>query len=303
MEEMATYLEKIALPQVKELLTQYNPDIIWFDTPRRMSASFAEPFSRLIRKISPNTLINSRLFLDGSKMSTISEKNLAALKKLDVDYLSYADREIPSSSPWENWETCMTLNGSWGFTKGDNKWKTPTHVIQQLFEVVSKNGTFLLNVGPRPDGSFPTESVAVLKQVGDWLKLNGDAVYGAKPVSFNIEGTPTAASLQRKADKEARFAKLNRPAPHTSLERDFPWIATRKGDTIFIAVFDWPADNALVIENFSEKITDARLSSNPDASLQTRLDGKTLRISLPRNPGGDLPPVIRLSLNETFDNK
>lgn len=154
----------------------------------------------------------------------------------------------------------------------------------------------LLNVGPKPDGSFPAESVVVLKQVGDWLKLNGDAVYGAQPVSFNLPGTPTAASLKRKADKEARFAKLNWPAPHTSLERDFPWLATRKGDTIHLTIFDWPADNTLVIEKFSKKITNARLASHPDSPLQTRLDGNTLHITLPRHPGGDLPPVLGLSL-------
>ena len=296
MDEMKDYLNNIALPQVKEILTQYKPDIIWYDTPRRMTPAMAEPFSKLVRDISPGTLINSRIALDGNKMDKVTPKDLDMLKSLGTDYLSYADREIPANSPWNHWETCMTLNGAWGFTQGDNAWKTPSHVVQQLLEVVSKNGSFLLNVGPKPDGSFPSKSVTVLKQVGDWLKLNGDAVYGAQPVSFNLPGTPTAESLKRKADKEARFAKLNRDAPHTSLERDFPWLATRKGDTIHLTIFDWPADNALVIENFTEKITDARFASNPDAPLQTRLYGNTLRISLPRHPGGDLPPVIRLSL-------
>jgi alpha-L-fucosidase len=128
--------------------------------------------------------------------------------------------------------------------------------------VVSKNGAFLLNDGPTADGEFPGASVTVLKQVGDWLKLNGDAVYGAKPVSFNLPGTPTAESLQRKAAKEARFAKLNRPAPHTSIERDFPWIATRKNDIIHLSIFDWPGET-LTIDHVFEKIESIHLSTAP----------------------------------------
>ena len=305
MDEMQHYLNNISLPQVKEILTQYQPAIIWYDTPRRMTPALAEPFSKLVREISPSTLINSRIALDGNKMDKVSQKDLDMLKSLDTDYISYADREIPANSPWKHWETCMTLNGSWGFTKGDNAWKTPSHVIQQLLEVVSKNGAFLLNVGPTAEGEFPAESVTVLKQVGDWLKLNGDAVYGAQPVSFNLPGTPTAESLKRKADKEARFAKLKRDAPHTSLERDFPWLATRKGDTIHLTIFDWPTDNTLTIAKVSQDIKNiqdiesihlATESGKPLKPLKHSLSDGTLTISLPTKPAGNLPPVLRLRL-------
>jgi alpha-L-fucosidase len=294
MDEMKDYLDTISIPQVKEILTQYQPAILWYDTPRRMNPALAKPFSEVVREISPGTLINSRIALDGNKMDKVSQEDLDMLKSLDTDYLSYADREIPADSPWKHWETCMTLNGSWGFTQGDNAWKTPSHVIQQLLEVVSKNGAFLLNVGPTADGEFPAESVTVLKQVGDWLNLNGDAVYGAQPVSFNLPGTPTAESLKRRADKEARFAKLNRPAPHTSLERDFPWIATRKGDTIYITLLDWPADNTLTVANVSENIQSIHLSTELDQPLKHSLTDGILTVTLPEKPSGDLPAVLCL---------
>jgi len=213
MDEMKDYLNNISLPQVKEILTQYQPAIIWYDTPRRMTPAMAEPFSKLVREISPGTLINSRIALDGNKMDKVSQKDLDMLKSLDTDYLSYADREIPANSPWDKWETCMTLNSSWGFTHGDNAWKSPSRVIMQLLEVVSKNGAFLLNVGPTAEGELPAESITVLKQVGDWLKLNGDAVYGAQPVSFNLPGTPTAESLKQTKKPASPSSSATPPTP------------------------------------------------------------------------------------------
>ncbi len=294
MAEMKGYLDNISIPQVKEILSQYQPAIIWYDTPRRMSPALAKPFSEVVRAISPSTLINSRIALDGNKMDKVSSKDLDMLKGLDTDYLSYADREIPANSPWDKWETCMTLNGSWGFTKGDEGWKTPSHVIQQLLEVVSKNGSFLLNVGPTAEGEFPAKSVEVLQQVGTWLKANGDAVYGAQPVSFNLPGTPTAESLKRKADKEARFAKLNRPAPHTSLDRDFPWIATQKGNTIYVTLFDWPENNTLTITNISNAITSVHLATTPEQALTHTLVNGSLNITLPAEANTELPPVLHL---------
>ena len=297
MDEMKDYLEHISLPQVKELLIQYDPDIIWYDTPRRMSPALSAPFSELVRELSPKTLINSRIALDGNKMGNVSPKDLAMLQKLDVDYLSYADREIPANSPWQHWETCMTLNGAWGFTRGDNNWKSPSHVIKQLLEVVSKGGAFLLNVGPDAEGQFPPESVAVLTQVGAWLKANGNAVYGAKPVSFNLEGTPTRAYLARKAAMEKRFAKLNRPVPHIAVERDFPWIATRNGDTIYITLFEWPGDTFRV-EGFKHEIRQAALASDLAVTLAVVLQGETLTVTLPEKSPGKLPVVLCLTLGE-----
>ena len=155
-----------------------------------MSPALAKPFFEVVREISPDTLINSRIALDGNKMGTITQKDLAMLESLGVDYLSYADREIPAESPWPHWESCMTLNGAWGFTKGDESWKSPSLVIKQLLEVVSKGGAFLLNVGPDAEGRFPPESVAVLEQVGRWLEANGDAVYGGGTCRLQSPGYP-----------------------------------------------------------------------------------------------------------------
>jgi alpha-L-fucosidase len=296
MEEMNDYLRNISMPQVREILTRYKPAILWFDTPGRMTPELARPFTGLVREISPDTLINSRLIFSGREVNELSQEKLRALEMLDVDYLSYMDRQIPENSPWTRWETCMTLNHSWGFTERDNDWKSPSLVISQLLEIVSKNGTFLLNVGPTEEGEIPAESVAVLKKVGEWLQLNGAPVYGAKPVSFNIPGTPTQASLKHKAEVEARFAKLNKPAPLTPLERTYPWIATRNGNSIYLTIFKWPAENQLTIERVKQQIQGICLSSTTDQPVEFTHKGDRLAITLPAKPTGDLPPVLCLSL-------
>ena len=295
MEEMNDYLRNISMPQVREILTRYKPAILWFDTPGRMTPELARPFTDLVREISPDTLINSRLIFSGREVNDLNQEKLRALEMLDVDYLSYMDRQIPENSPWTRWETCMTLNHSWGFTDRDNDWKSPNLVISQLLEIVSKNGTLLLNVGPTGEGTIPAESVTVLKKVGNWLKLNGAAVYGAKPVSFNLAGSPTPESLKRKEDAEARSAKLNKPAPLTPLERTYPWIATRNGNSIYLAIFQWPENGNLVVDNVPHDITGIHLTSAPASALEFTKVNEKLTISLPPKPEGDLPPVLCLS--------
>ena len=78
------------------------------------------------------------------------------------------------------WETCMTLNDSWGFNRGDDAWKTPKTIVDNLATCARGGGNYLLNIGPEPDGSIPAPSVAVLETVGRWLDTNGKAIYGAE---------------------------------------------------------------------------------------------------------------------------
>ena len=85
------------------------------------------------------------------------------------------------------WEACMTLNDNWGFHAGDSNWKQPNDVIQMLTDTARNGGNLLLNVGPRSDGTVPEESVAILKAAGDWLKRNGDAIYGSEKCPFLLE--------------------------------------------------------------------------------------------------------------------
>jgi alpha-L-fucosidase len=169
------YLREKAEPQVRELLTGYGPvALVWFDTPRMMTAERAQRFTDLVRSLQPATLIDGRLGAAG-------------------DYVSTGDNVIPSQASGEAWETPATINHTWGYRKDDHDWKSPGQVVFKLVDIVSKGGNYLLNVGPMADGTIPAPSQEVLRTVGRWLKANGEAVYGAGPTPFGDElGEPSA---------------------------------------------------------------------------------------------------------------
>ena len=169
------YLRDKAEPQVRELLTGYGPvALIWFDTPQLMTAERSQRFTDLVRSLQPNTLIDGRLGAAG-------------------DYVSTGDNIIPGEKRTEAWETPATINHTWGYRKDDVDWKRPGEIIFKLVDIVSKGGNYLLNVGPMADGVIPPASQDVLRAAGRWLKVNGEAVYGARPTPFGEElGEPSA---------------------------------------------------------------------------------------------------------------
>ena len=168
------YLREKAEPQVRELLTRYGPiALIWFDTPRMMTGERASRFTRLVRSLQPNTLIDGRLGEAG-------------------DYASTSDNVIPGEVRKEAWETPATLNHTWGFRADDHDWKSPGDVIFKLTDIVSKGGNYLLNVGPTATGEFPAPARDALLAAGRWLARNGEAVYGASATPFGDElGEPS----------------------------------------------------------------------------------------------------------------
>jgi alpha-L-fucosidase len=163
------YLRGKAEPQVKELLTQYGPvALIWFDTPRMMTPERAQRFTNIVRELQPNTLIDGRLGAEG-------------------DYISAGDNVVPPNAQGAAWETPATINHTWGYRKDDTDWKSPGEITFKLMDIVSKGGNYLLNVGPMADGTIPHASQDILRTVGRWLQVNGEAVYGAGPTPFGEE--------------------------------------------------------------------------------------------------------------------
>jgi len=160
------YRERILFPQVRELCSQYGTlDVLWFDggTPSAAKALDSENLLRMAKLLQPALLVNDRTGTKGDFGTP--EQRIDVLDRL--------------------WETCMTLNTSWGFHRYDHKWKSPAEVIQTLAICAHNGGNFLLNVGPRPDGTIPRMASECLGCVGRWLEHNGQSLFGTAPHPFN----------------------------------------------------------------------------------------------------------------------
>jgi alpha-L-fucosidase len=204
-----SYLRGKAEPQVRELLTGYGPvALVWFDTPRMMTPERARRFTDIVRSLQPDCLIDGRLGAQG-------------------DYVTTGDNAIPPQVGAEAWETPATINHTWGYRKDDLDWKSPGDITFKLLDIVSKGGNYLLNVGPMADGVIPAASQDVLRTVGRWLRINGEAVYGAGPTPFGEELGDQAATL-----KDSRGEPL--------FLRRTEWRVTTKPGKLYFTFFQDP---------------------------------------------------------------
>jgi alpha-L-fucosidase len=148
--------------QVRELLTNYGEiGVIWFDGQWERTAEEwkAAELAAMIRELQPGILINDRL--PGGDYTT-------------------PEQAIPATVPDRRWETCMTMNTSWGYVPADTSYKSSTGIVHTLFEIAGKSGNLLMNVSPRADGSLPPEQVERLEAVGGWMRTHGDSIYGTE---------------------------------------------------------------------------------------------------------------------------
>ncbi len=160
------YLHDVALPQTRELIERYSPDILWWDTPVNMTPERARPFAELLAS-NPRIITNDRLGGDYPGDTKTPEQHIP-----------------PRGYPGEMFEVCMTMNDTWGFKKADHNWKTSREIIRNLSDIASKGGNFLLNVGPDATGTIPAPSVEVLKGLGRWMRANSQAIYGTTASPF-----------------------------------------------------------------------------------------------------------------------
>jgi alpha-L-fucosidase len=204
------YLQGKAEPQIRELLTGYGKvALIWFDTPRMMTGDRPHRFTRLVRSLQPDTLIDGRLGVEG-------------------DYVTTGDNVIPPKASADAWEVPATINHTWGFRNDDTDWKSPGQIAFKLVDIVSKGGNYLLNVGPTAEGVIPQASQDILRTVGRWLQTNGEAVYGAGATPFGEE----LGEASPRGAKDVRGEPL--------VYQQTQWRVTTKPGKLYFTFFDEP---------------------------------------------------------------
>jgi alpha-L-fucosidase len=163
---------------IRELMTNYGKiDVLWYDVDWPLTAEGweSEKMNEMVFSLQPDIIVNNRNGLQGD--------------------FSTPEQHIQASEAGRAWETCMTLNDSWGFNRYDDAWKTPKTIVSNLATCALGGGNYLLNIGPEPDGSVPPESIAVLEAVGRWIDTNGKAIYGTE--RGNIQGNVGANFTRR----------------------------------------------------------------------------------------------------------
>ncbi len=170
--EFEGYWQEKCLPQVKELIQNYHPALMWFDTWGKPDIITDERLTELIdlvRALDPDCLINSRILM---KHPDIADK---------VDFISMGDNHFPKNTISMPWETSGTMNRSWGYHQWDYHWEPTGELLKKLVGNVSRNGNFQLNIGPKGNGEFPLASIRRLGEIGAWMAVNGEAIYASLP--------------------------------------------------------------------------------------------------------------------------
>ncbi|NOY81129.1 MAG: glycosyl hydrolase [Kiritimatiellaeota bacterium] len=247
--DMDQYIRTIAAPQVREILTRYQPAIIWWDTAVNMTKARADMLLPLVR-LRPGIIMNNRL--GGGYRG---------------DY-STPEQHIPPTGLNYDWETCMTMNGTWGYKSYDNNWKSTETLIRNLVDIASKGGNYLLNVGPTAEGVFPRPSIERLAEIGRWMRVNGESIYRTRASIFT---------------------------------RPFAWgrVTTRqdgKSAVLYLHVFDWPASRELPLPGLTNKVLEVALLAAPTAKTAFAQNETGVVLHLPPEAPDPIDSVVKLTV-------
>ncbi len=258
------YVEYYLKGEIKELVHNYGPlGILWFDGEwvKDWTREMGWNMYDYCLSLQPDIIVNNRVGNGRQGMRGLSKS-----KEFAGDY-GTPEQEIPATGlPGVDWETCMTMNDTWGYKSYDNNWKSCEDLLHKLVDIASKGGNFLLNVGPTAEGLIPGPSVERLAAIGEWMKVNSESIYGT-----------TASPLG-----------------------EVPWgRCTAKPGKLYLHVFDWPANGKLEVSGLKNKVKKAYLLADKKRAklLVMHTNSEKVVVTVPSKAADPVNTVIVLEIN------
>ena len=251
--------------QLKELIKNYGDiEIIWFDGgwENTWTEVYGNDLYNYVKSLKPTIIVNNR-----ATKSPSGIPGTTADGQYGGDF-GTPEQEIPDTGlPGVDWETCMTLNDHWGFKKNDHNWKSSRTLIRYLADIASKGGNFLLNVGPTAEGLIPVASISRLDSIGNWMRINGESIYGTMASPFE----------------------------------DLDWgRCTQKtifgGTRLYFHVFDWPETGKLVVPGMMNEPVKAWLLANPEKNLTAIRQEDAIVIEVGKKAENEINTVVVLDI-------
>jgi alpha-L-fucosidase len=252
--------------ELKELLTEYGPvGVLWFDGEweSTWNTTYGRELYDYVRSLQPGIIINNRVGAGRSGMEGFTKEGESS-----GDFGTPEQEVPPTGLPGVDWETCMTMNDHWGYNSHDANWKSSKQLIRTLVDVASKGGNFLLNVGPTSDGVFPPASIDRLRDIGAWMRRHGGSVYGTSASPFR--NLPWGRCTERR---------------------------TATGTTLYLHVFDLPADGRLAVPGLLSEPRRAYLMANTNVPVPFVREEDALILSLASVPLDSSDAVVVLQID------
>lgn len=228
---------------IRDILTNFGTiDVLWYDVAWPLDAQGweSEKMNRMVFELQPKIIVNNR-------------------NKLEGDF-STPEQRIEAAKAGRAWEACMTMNDSWGYQRADDDWKSPKTIVRNIATAAQGGGNYLLNIGPKGDGSIPEESVRILTRVGQWMDKHGSTIYESEPCQVT----------------RSTFAKF-----------------TRKGNTLYAHVHFWPG-STFGIGGLRTKVQSAKILTTGQKAEFQQDDFRVKFTRLPEKAPDELATVIAL---------